>query len=876
MAEPPSGTVTFLFTDIEGSTRRWEQDPRGMRSALAGHDRVLRSAVERNGGYLFKHTGDGICAAFSSTDAAVAAAVEAQLGLELPVRMGLATGSAELQDGDYFGPVLNRTARVTAAGHGGQVLLSSSSAGVVEGVDMSDLGVHRLRDLSGREHLFQVRAPGLRSRFPSLRTLDLVPGNLPVPTTSFIGRHTEVKQVTELVRAHRLVTLSGVGGVGKTRLSLQVAAGLAGDFPDGVWLVELAPIRDPGAVPDAVATTLGIVPQGGLSIAQALVQTLAGQTLLIVLDNCEHVVDAAAELVEQVLVGSATVKVLSTSREGLRAAGEHLWPLPPLTVGDVGSEAVELFVERAVEVNPGFSLDDADRRAISMVCQRLDGIALAIELAAARMVSLTPDDVLVRLDNRFGLLSGGRRGQERHQTLRQAVEWSYQLLDETERMVLARCSVFAGGFDLPAAAHLCEASDDLAALNMLDSLVRKSLVTVQRTGSHNRYGMLETIRQYTSEQLAATSTIEMVREAHARYFAELAQKNWPIWDGPEQPAILDWASRELANLRAGLRWAALHLDFNTATAIAAHTAMMIWPLQLFEPAGWAEELLDPAETASVEQLPRLYTAASLNFFVGRANQATTYAQRALALGSDPRFDGFGPEWSRFLGAAAVFHATGRLEETLTIVADHASVLDRLIELLQLRNAGRSEQAKTIAEATMSSLRDRGNPLLYAYGLVGYGRTFTETDPQRALAAFREGLDYSRQHRLPLLEAVTAYSAAGLEAERGEPENALALLDDALEAFHRTGVDTYRATSIAYLAVVLFRFKQAEVAATLYGASTHIPSIGIVPQLSQALEELRGSLGQVTFDQLVAAGAAMDQGEAVAYAREQIRIARRKA
>jgi hypothetical protein len=545
-----------------------------------------------------------------------------------------------------------------------------------------------------------------------------------------------------------------------------------------------------------------------------------------------------------------------------------------LSVGEVDSEAAELFVERAVEVNPGFILDDdADRRAIRRICQRLDGIALAIELAAARMVSLTPEEVLERLDNRFALLSGGRRGLERHQTLRQAVEWSYHLLGETERMVLARCSAFAGGFDLAAAAHLCDIGDELAALNVLDSLVRKSLITVQRTGNHNRYGMYETIRQYASEQLAATSTIEIVREAHARYFADLAERNWRRWDGQNQPAVLDWASLELANLRAGFRWAADHGHIGTATAIAAHTALIMWPLQVFEPAGWAEELIESADAAGVPQLPRLYTAASLCVFVGRANRATTYAQKAMALARDLRFDGFEQEWSRFLGAAAELHATDRPEDALAIVAGQPSVLDRMFELVELPNAARSDQARIIADETISCLRERGNPMLYAYGLVGYGRAFTDADPQRALAAFREGLDHSRQHGLPLLEGATAYAAAGLEAELGDLDTALALLDDALEGFQRRGVDTYRAVALAHLAVLFTGINQQEVAATLYGASTHMPSIGIVRHLPQALDELRVRLGQTTFDHWVATGAAMETSDAVACARQQIRLAR---
>ena len=295
---PPSGTVTFLFTDIEGSTRRWEADPEAMRAALVLHDEVLRSAIEAHGGWLFKHTGDGVCAAFGSARAAIDAAVEAQQTLALPVRMGIATGEAERRGEDYFGPVLNRTARVMAAGHGGQILVAASTAAVVSGVDLIDRGEHRLRDLSGVEHLYQVRADGLRVEFAPLRTLDAVPGNLPVQTTSFVGREVAVKELAEQVRAHRLVTLTGVGGVGKTRLAIQVAAELTGEFPDGVWLVELAPVGDPAAVPDAVAAVLGVTPQAGLTVTDSITQALSGRRLLMVLDNCEHVLDAAADLVE--------------------------------------------------------------------------------------------------------------------------------------------------------------------------------------------------------------------------------------------------------------------------------------------------------------------------------------------------------------------------------------------------------------------------------------------------------------------------------------------------------------------------------------------------------------------------------------------------
>jgi class 3 adenylate cyclase len=398
-AGPPTGVVTFLFTDIEGSTRRWEAGAETMRAVLAAHDQVLRTAIKAHGGCLFKHTGDGVCAAFASPRSAVDAAVTAQRELELPVRMGLATGEAELRDGDYFGTVLNRAARVMTARHGGQILVADSTAGLLSGVDLLNLGPRRLRDLPNPITLFQLQAPGLRTDFPPLRTLDSRPGNLRPAATSLIGRDAEVAEIEALLRKRRLVTLTGVGGVGKTRLALEVAAQLANEFPDGVWVFELAAVTDPAAVPDAVAAVLGIIQQPGMSVSESVAAALEGRARLLVFDNCEHVVDAAADLMESILPQSPTVKILATSREGLGLADERLWRVPSLEVG----AAVELFAERSQTSRADEST------AIEEVCRRLDGIPLAIELAASRMESMTVTEVRDRLDHRFKLLVGSRR-----------------------------------------------------------------------------------------------------------------------------------------------------------------------------------------------------------------------------------------------------------------------------------------------------------------------------------------------------------------------------------------------------------------------------------------------------------------------------------
>src|ERR1700722_740827 len=593
-AAAPSGVVTFLFTDVEGSTRRWEADADEMRIALAAHDEVLRAAIEGHGGWLFKHTGDGVCAAFASPRSAVDAAVAAQRALELPVRMGLATGEAQLREADYFGVVLNRAARVMAAGHGGQILLAESTASLLSGVDLVDLGSRRLRDLPTPVGVFQVSAPGLRADFPPLRALDVSPGNLRAATTSFIGRESEVAELQAAVKAHRLVTLTGVGGVGKTRVAVEVAARLADEYPDGVWFFELAAVTDPAAVPDAVAAVLGITQQPGKTVSESVAAALEGRVRLLVIDNCEHVLDAVADLVDAILAQSATVKILATSRQGLGVADEQLWPVPSLAVvAGTDSPAVDLFVERSRAVAPRFSMtDEAD--AMVEICQRLDGIPLAIELAASRMASMTASEMRDHLDDRFRLLVRSRRGLERHQTLRHAVQWSHDLLDGTEKTLLARCSVFAGGFDLAAARAVGGCGDDLATLDVLDALVRKSLLVADRSSGRTRFSMLETIRQFAEEQLAAHGEADETRAAHARYFAGREADIMALWDSPRQRQAYAWFTVELANLRTAFRWAADQGDLDVAATLATYVGMLGALVQTFEPIAWAEELIEPA------------------------------------------------------------------------------------------------------------------------------------------------------------------------------------------------------------------------------------------------------------------------------------------
>jgi predicted ATPase/class 3 adenylate cyclase len=487
--------LTFLFTDIEGSTRLWEADADAMRASLARHDEILATACVD--GDLFKHTGDGVCAAFDAPTAALRAAAAAQRALAdepwatadpIRVRMGVHTGEAEYRDGDYFGVALNRTARLMDAAHGGQVVVSASTGALVDpaadGVALRDLGEHRFKDLRERERVFEMGIDGLERAFPPLRSLETYATNLPVQLTSFVGRSAELAEVSALLGESRLVTLTGVGGVGKTRLAVQAAAETIDHYPDGVWLVELAPITDPGLVLGQAAAALGVREEPGRPLEDVLVDRLHDRTLLVVLDNCEHLIDEAAKLAERLLRAVPGLTLLATSREGLGIGGERLWQVPSLTRQGAQADAMSLFVERARMVRPGFRLDADTTDTVAAICARLDGIPLAIELAAARLRVFTVTQVAERLGDRFRLLTGGSRtALPRQRTLEATMDWSYDLLAEREQTLLRRLSVFAGGFTFDAAEEVCggDPLDRAEVLDLLTHLIDTSLVTVDDT-----------------------------------------------------------------------------------------------------------------------------------------------------------------------------------------------------------------------------------------------------------------------------------------------------------------------------------------------------------------------------------------------------------
>ena len=849
-----------------------------MRIALAAHDEVLCKAIEAHGGWLFKHTGDGVCAAFASPRSAVDAAVAAQRELELPVRMGLATGEAELREADYFGAVLNRAARVMAAGHGGQILLAESTAGLLNGVDLVDLGPRRLRDLSTAVGVFQVRAAGLQADFPALRALDASPGNLRAATTSLIGREAEAGEVHAAVKAHRLVTLTGVGGVGKTRLALEVAGRLVGEFPDGVWFFELAAVADPAAVPDAVAAVLGIIQQPGKSVSESVAAALEGRVRLLVFDNCEHVLDAAAGLVEAILAHSATVKILATSREGLRVADERLWPVPSLDVGaGVDSAAVALFVERAQHVSPRFAVgDDGEAAAVVEICRRLDGIPLAIELAASRMASMTVSEVRDRVDHRFRLLVGSRRGLERHQTLRHAVAWSYDHLEDGEKTLLDRCSVFAGGFDLQSGCAVMGSDDDFAILDLLDALVRKSLLVVDRSAGRTRFSMLETIRQFAEDQLVARGEASEVRAAHSRYFAGREAGITALWDSPRQRQAYDWFTIELANLRTAFRWAADHGDLDVAATIATYVGWLGAGVQTFEPIAWAEELIEPARVADHPRLAFLYVIASQCFTTGRIQAAVRYCDAGQIVLSSTRD---APPYGIEAVLGLVYITIGQPERWAELCRAQLArrrdthVYIRSWLVLALALAGSGGEAMDFADGLIEAAEATGNPHMLAIALTAYGVAFRDADPVGALNALGRGLVIAQDSGNGATASILANSLGRLEAEHGDTASAFDHLTLAIRNYHNAGDTTTIRVPLAVLAVLFDRHGRCEPAATIAGFALSPIAAAGVPEITTAITHLRDVLGEATYESFAQAGETMTTAAMATYAYDQIDQAR---
>jgi predicted ATPase/class 3 adenylate cyclase/DNA-binding CsgD family transcriptional regulator len=887
--QPPSGTVTFLFTGVEDQARLWEQAPEDMAAALPAHDAMVRAAIERNDGYVFGSGPDGFSAAFSSPADAAAAAAQAQRELasadSIPFAVGMAihTGEADGRDGNYAGADSNRAGRLLALAHGGQVLVSDTAEVLLRSrVTLRPLGEHLLRGHRGRISVFQLMADGLATDFPVLRSAEHFAGNLPRQVGSLVGRDAEVDGATELVRAGRLVTLTGVGGVGKTRLAIEVGAELAAEFEDGVWIVELAGVADPEAVPAAFAAVLGITPQSDVPLIETIAETIAGRRMLVVADNCEHLHMAAAAALRTILERGGYVKVLATSREAVLVAGEAAVTVPPLTTeGGTTSDAVTLFVERARSVRRNFELSDPPTaQAVTEICETVDGLPLGIELAAARMAAMSAIEVRDRLTDRFRLLHSTSPGPERQLTLRHAVAWSYDLLSDDEQALLRTASVFLGGFDLSTICALAENADDIDVLRHLDSLVRKSLVVADHSATTTRYTLYETIRQFAEDRLAEAGERERIRDAHAAEFGRRAVVEWDRWDGPGWRETVDWVELELSNLRAGFRWSAARDHIDVATDIAAHAALMGFSVQLFETLGWAEELLEAASEADVPRLPRLYTAAGYACFAGRPDAARHNAHRATELATDDRYDPCPPGYSTFIEALGQVYC-GELDRYVELTAEVAERYgsERGYGLASyvdgLQSAGRVDEALAITEQSVEVARRLGNPYWISYALWIAGMAFSRRDSRRALAAWDEGVAFVREHRVRFFEGFLARDAARLHTSDGEPEAALMLFGEAIASFHRAGNIPQLVITLASVPALFEKLERYEPAATLLGAMAQQPSsFHHVPELADLEPRLAGKLNAKRVSELVAAGASYSLDDAAGYARQQIDAARR--
>jgi predicted ATPase/class 3 adenylate cyclase len=763
VGQAPSGTVTFLFTDIEGSTRLWDTVPDAMRVALERHDALMKSAFATHGGYVFSTGGDGYGVAFARAGDALAAAVEAQDalaagpwpdGATIRARMGLHSGEASERDGDYFGTSVNRAARLMAVAHGGQLVCSQTTAGLLEPeVPLRSLGEHRLRDLAAAEQVFQVGD----GSFPALRSVDAVPTNLPTVRTELIGRTDDVAALMQLVERERLVTLTGVGGVGKTRLALGVAAAVATGFADGCWFVELSPVADGEEVVKAVAAAM----RAPTTTADALVAYLSDRRVLVVLDNCEHVLDAAADLVDAILVDAADVHFVVTSREPLGLDGEQVRRVQSLAVPDAAADpnkaeaaaAVRLFAERAAAVSDGFVVDTDNVAAVVEICRQLDGIALAIELAAARVRAMAPAEIARRLDERFRLLAGGsRRSQERHRTLLATVSWSHDLLTDEERVVFRRLAVFPASFDLTAA-EVVAGDDATDAVDCVLRLVDRSLVVYEP--GEDRYRLLETLRQYGADRLAEADETEDTRARHARYFLTFAERVAPELRDARFVAADAAAVAEIDNLRATVDWIVEAERWVELAGMCRDLEEFLWQSVPVDGAVWYQYVVDHAsELDDQEAVDAIGEAAWLQVInIADFEKSVQFAERSLAL-ADERSCKVAPWAWTALSQVAMF--AGENHEAL-----------RYAELALVASDARGDERAAVA-ATCIHVTP-----LFALGDAARGAAMGSEAIRRARA----------RHPIYLTNAVIA-AASGHLWGRAEPD-----LDASFDILveHRNGV-----------------------------------------------------------------------------------------
>ena len=801
----PSGTITFLFTDIEGSTQLWQRQPATMPAALARHHELLAAAINANGGYVFQVVGDAFCAAFTTPAAGLAAALAAQRALRdepwgdtgaILVRMALHTGTTPVQPGDFksgeyrSGITLSRTARLLSAAHGGQILLSQAAAELLRDhlpadVGLRDLDEHRLKDLVRPERLFQPIVADLPAAFPPLRTLDQHTHNLPVQLTRFIGREREIEELGALIRAERLITLTGPGGTGKTRLALQVAAAQVEAFADGVFLVGLESITDPALVLPTIAQVLGVRERPAHNLVETLAESLRGKTILLVLDCFEQVL-AAAPALSDLMTAAPRLTLLVASRSVLQLYGEVSYAVAPLPLPEARqaplaelarNDSVTLFVERARAARAGFELTAENASAVAEICRQLDGLPLAIELAAARVRLLPPAKIVAQLQRSLQFLTGGPRDlPARHQTLRTAIDWSYHLLAEPERLLFGRLSVFAGGCTLEAAAAVVETDGSM--LDRLAALVDQSLI-YQRDGATGepRFMMLATLRDYAAEQLDASGEGDVFRQRHAAHFLALAERaDREMTPGPSEEAWLARLDEEHDNLRAALRCLIASDSVRQAASLCT-CLRWFWEVRGHqrEAATWFAAVLDLTGELPIEgRIWLLYNASVVSWYRGDFNTARQQATEAIDLTRAAKIEPLDP-WL-FINLARINIEQGEYEQARPAIAEAIAYCRRAGQLDILLAALVHQADVEIASQELAAARQTCEEALAVSRSVAVSSFFIPQVPRQlgeicsreqreaeALDWLQQSLAQSRPTHPPRQATVTIAMVAGLLA-----------------------------------------------------------------------------------------------------------------
>ncbi|MBL8008004.1 MAG: tetratricopeptide repeat protein [Ignavibacteria bacterium] len=912
----PSGNVTFLFTDIEGSTILSQQYPKTIQSALEIHHSIVKNAIESNNGFIFETVGDAFCSAFQDPEDAVIAAADAMLSLSaekwkdavIKIRAGIHSGIAEWSGKSYMGYItLARSARVMSAAYGGQIIMSVNTYNLIKDkfdkarkrkITYRDLGERRLKDVIQPLRLFQIAGPGLKEDFPPLKTLDARPNNLPVQLTSFIGRQNEIQNIKNLLASSRQITLIGTGGTGKTRLSLQVGAEVIDEYENGVWITEFAPLTEAGLIPVTIAKALNIKEQQGQNTEITLLNYLREKELILILDNCEHVINTCAEITEKLLKNCPRLKIIATSREALRTEGEVSVKVSSLTHPEPAQinsplelsqyEAVRLFIERALSVSSGFRVTNENAPALAQICFQLDGIPLAIELAAARIKVLSVEKICDKLNDRFRLLTGGRRtALPRQQTLKAMIDWSYDLLTEKEKRLFSRLSVFSGGWTLEVAEEICS-DDDIDIYELMDihsNLVDKSLISSTEINGTFRFYLLESLKQYAKEKL---DTGDDVHRKHFRFFKNIADHGKLKSKSMTVTGWIKLMDSEFDNIRAALKWASEN-EIDNAFDFA-NDLTEFWNVKGYFKEGLqsCEKLLSSGINAGELQKAKiLYSAGMMEANSGNFTAAEDYAVKGLEIS---RRNGFRFETANCLNlhgisvnlnmdrieeakkyfkeaydifcecgckkekAVALYNMsfvlmnTGESEKGMNNKLEALKIYKELDETHQiatiLANLGvieyrkkNYETARSYTEESLSISYQIGDSFMISVNLINLGCIYTGLkEYDKALGFFEESLSISAENGYKSNYFPTLMYVGVLYADKGDHEKAVVYFKDSVIKSQETGIDYFLAITMFDMGKSLFQLKRYELSLKCFLAVKSITESRPNPISKESIDE----------------------------------------